>query len=668
MSVTRKDQPNGPVNSTMADAMIQAGIAPNQNQNTQAQQPQPEPLAQPQQPFNAGANNMNQQNSRVGSRGRSILDINANHRRPVPRNMSGEDVQKIFQGLKERAGRIMNEQQKKDFNILVLDNNQNKVTYSSILVCYREQYQGTNHIAVYSLMVESSGAPLEPNSINIPGTGQVEVDIVAGDIYLNKSYWQVLEKFVIDSFGVNALVHDAGCVIIAAECDVETESQFNRLLHNSTQACYAIMDNKLGGADEPFTLGEVGANDQMIARIDFSRQHDLNIVDLPVRADIAVTMSAQTQTDPQFGLQQSRQLTRVTGYVDLMYQPAAQGQFQQNNLQVGMFPQQQQMLTQMYQARFVMTSIDTLTDAVSMELQLLALATALGPNRNMQWAGTYYLNKGVGGDVDLKDLGATGYEVNLTGDPQAKPDRLNTRAAEFDNNAMRQLINMLIAPRMIYSLDIEEAGELSWIHQTYIAAANGDADANLAILQGANNLTMGHFQNLYNPANPVCYDDQDRIHLGYYFDREGNRRDLREIDYVAILNLAGKTNPKLVEAWEDTHRNTQVPLEIRLAQRKTILQQLISSEIHVKGFARRVSFDSHFLEALSAAIEKSGLAIRPAKGLDDNSNQIQRGGYALDNLVAGANAGNFFNYGASQQQNSRLFASPFTGTWGRRQN
>jgi hypothetical protein len=653
----------------MADAMRQAGM------NTGAQpdpvQPQaqaaPQPQAQSQQPFNAGVNmNQNQQNSRVGSRGRSVLDINANHRRPVPRNLTGEDVQLISQGLKDRAARIMSDQQKKDFNILVLDNNQNPVTYSSILVCYKEEFQGTNHIAVYSLMVESSGAPLEPNSVNIPGTGQVEVDIVGSDIYLNKSYWQVLEKFVIDSFGVNALVHDAGCVVIAAECETTTEAHFNRLLHNSTQACYAIMDNKLGGTEEPFSLGEVGANDQMIARVDFSRQHDENIVGLPVRADIAVTMSAQTQTDPQFGLQQSRPLTRLTGYVDLMYQPAQQAGFQQNQLQMGMF-QQQPMATQMYQPRFVMTSIDTLTDAVSMELQLLALATGLGLNRNMQWAGTYYAAKGKGTDVDLKDLGALGYEVNLTGDPQAKPDRLDTRATEFDNNAMRQLINMLIAPRLIYSLDIEEAGELSWIHQTYIAAANGDVDANLAILQAANNLTMGHFQTLFNPANPVCYDDQDRIHLGYYYDREGNRRDLRELDYVAILNLAGKTNPKLVEAWEDTHRNTQVPLEIRLAQRKAILQQLVASEIHVKGFARRVSFNNDFLEALSQAIEKSGLAIRPAKGLDDGAATIQRGGYALDHLVAGSNIGNFFNYGSQQQQNSRLFASPFTGTWGRRQ-
>lgn len=678
MSVKRngpgQSQGNQPQNSAMADAMLKAGMTPTGAEQPQEQTQQPtggqqqQPTggnAQPQQPFNAGAQ-MNQQsnnNSRVGSRGRSVLDINANHRRPVPRNMSGEDVQTIQLGLKERAGKVLTEQQKKEFNILVLDNNQSKVTFSSILVCYFEEYQGQKHIAVYSLLVESSGAPLDPSSVNLGGT-TVEVDIVPGDIYLNKSYWQVLEQFVINSYGFNAQIHDAGGVVIPAEAEVSTENRFNRLLHNSTQACYTIMDNQLGGNEEPFTLGEVGSGDQLSARVEFTRQHGEDIVGMPVREDIIVTMSAQSQADSQFSLQQTRQLTRVAGYVDLMYQPAQAG-FQPQQQAFGMFGNQQQMMaTQMYQPRMVLTSVDTLTDAVNMELQLLALSTAFGLNRNGLFTGTWRANKGKATDVDLKDLGATGYEVNLTGDPQAKPDALPTRSADFGDNEMRQLINMLIGQKLIFTLDIAEVGELSWIHQTYIAAANGDENARLTILQAANNLTMGHFQQLFDASKPVCYDDQDRIHLGFYYDREGNRRDLREIDYLAILNLAGKTNPKLVEAWEETHRNIQVPLEIRLAQRKEILRQLLASEIHVKGFARRVSFDNSFLEALSEAIVRCGLNVRPAKGLDDNNVLTQRGGYDLNHLVAN-NVGGFFNYGGGQQQGSRMFGSPFTGTWNR---
>ena len=130
MGVTRNDKgPQNPANSAMVDAMKKAGLNPQDASGTQQQAPQPEPVQpqaqanqnQQQQPF-AGAN-VNQPSSRVGSRGRSVLDINANHRRPVGRNMAGEDVSIILQGLKDRAARTMNEQQKLDFKFLVLDNN-----------------------------------------------------------------------------------------------------------------------------------------------------------------------------------------------------------------------------------------------------------------------------------------------------------------------------------------------------------------------------------------------------------------------------------------------------------------------------------------------------------------------------------------------------------------
>lgn len=666
MAVQKNRNGDTPPNSTMADAIraasaknqTGAGVPPAQEQTETQQSHRQDSFSQ------AGAQVNQGQSSRVGSRGKSVLDINASHRRPVGRNMVGEDVNVILQGLKDRATKAMSEQQKANFRFLLLDNNATPVTYSSILVCYKEQHNGKNHIAVYSMIIESSGQPLESSTINLGGT-QVEVDVVPGDFYLHKSYWSVLEKVVIDDYGIDAEVHDGGCVVVNAETEEFTEVRFNALLHNATQAVFTIMDNKLGGTEQPFTLGEVGANDQVVARVEFSRNHEENLVGLPIRSDIITTMFAQTQTDSQFDLKQTRQLTRVVGYIDLMYQPAAAGFAQAPQMQMGGMFQQPPMATQMYQPRFVMTAVDTQTDAVTMELQLLALSSALYLNRGMHWSGTFRGHKGKGNDIDLKDLGALGYEVNLSGDVNAKPDRLETRSAEFGDAEMRQLISMLIAPKLIYTLDIEEAGELSWINQTFIAAANGNENARTAILQAANNLTMGHFQTLFPIDGQVCYDDQDRIHLGYYYDREGNRRDLREFDYVAILNLAGKTNPKLVEAWEATHRNINVALEIRLDQRKAILRQLISGDIVIKGFARRVSFDNAFLDALSAAIVKSGLNVRPAKGLDDGSVAAPRGGYDLQHLVVNQSVGDFFNYGATQQQNSRLFSSPFTGNWGR---
>lgn len=674
MAVKKGPVDNKGPESSMASAMRNAGITPTADETQaqsapQQQKPAPAPqAAQPQPAPQQGYKmNTNQPNARVGSRGKSLLDVNANHRRPVSRTMSGEGVQHLLSGLNARALASMTEAQRNDFRFLVLDNNQVKVTYSSVLVCYKEIADNVTNIAVYSLLVESSGADLQPNMTTIDNR-TIETIMTPGDVYLHKSYWEVVEKFVIDTYGVNANILDGGCIVIAREFEKEMDEQrFNAILHNATQAVFTVMDNKLGGTDEPFTLAEVGDSDQLTARVEFNNVHDQNIIGMPVRSDIVLTLQAQTQTDPQFGLQQSRSLTRVTGYVDLMYQP----QPQQQQPQYSQWGQPQQpTVSQLYQPRLVLTSIDTETDAVTMELQLLALATSMLLARSATWRGTFRsrMSIGAGGrkkDIDLKDVGAIGYEVNLTGDPHARADKLDTKADAFGDQQFEQFMATLFSPQLVYSLDIEEAGELSWVHQTFIAAANGDEPSRQAILQAANNLTLGHFQQCFEFTNPVCYDDQDRIHLGYYTDADGNLRDIRELDYLAILNLAGKDEPDLVQKWEATHRNLAIPLEVRLHDRKVIMDRLTSGTIHVKGFARRVSFDHNFFSALSTSIEKAGLIIRPGNLLEAYTGGNVRGGYDLTNQLVGQDVGKFFSYGNQQQAGSRMFSSPFMGRHGR---
>ena len=68
-----------------------------------------------------------------------------------------------------------------------------------------------------------------------------------------------MKKFVIDTFGVNAQVHDAGCTVIPTEIDKEIPvERFQDWLHNSVQAVWAGLDLKLGAEAPPFTLAEFG--------------------------------------------------------------------------------------------------------------------------------------------------------------------------------------------------------------------------------------------------------------------------------------------------------------------------------------------------------------------------------------------------------------------------
>ena len=182
----------------------------------------------------------------------------------------------------------------------------------------------------------------------------------------------------------------------------------------------------------------------------------------------------------------------------------------------------------------------------------------------------------------------------------------------------------------------------------------------------ANRLTLGRFEKHFPFDAPVCFDDADRIHLGYYTNSDGHLRDLRELDYLAILNLAGKDDPTLVEKWERTHLDRNIPLAVRLHERKTIIDRLLSGSVVVKGFARRVTFSEQFIKALSDSIEEAGLSVRPGNMVDSFNQGATRGGYTFQGQLVNPNLGNWMSSGAIQPNYGARFGNQaFSGVWGR---
>lgn len=667
MSVKRE---NGKSNGSLADAMRQAGIAAEGQQQQETQAAQQTQQTQQTSASESGGKPMS--NARVGMAGRTIMNVNSQHRGLVSRNMSGETVQKIHDGLLDRAKRVMDEKTLESFRFLILDSNQLQVNYSSILVCMKEVHQGQTHIGVYDLLIEGSGRPLQPNISTLDGH-TIETIFVPSDIYNHKSHWETVKKFVVDTFGVNAQIHDAGCTVIPSEIDKDIPvERFQDWLHNSVQAVWAVLDIKLGAESQPFTLAEFGEKDILTARTEYGSVHGTNITGLPVREDIELTVSASNNADTQgLDMRPPRELTRVTGYIDLMFNPQ-QPQQQQFG---GFMVQQPQMPGIMYQPRLVLTSVESLTDVVSMELQLLALSTAIQLGRNATWWNafrrslkSYNETANSRKGINLRDIGAIGYEIKDPANPGQPGNKIDTSATNFGDQQFAQMMSIFFNQQLLYTLDIEEAGELSWLQQAFIAAANKNEDARRAILTAANRLTLGCFEKHFPFDAPVCFDDGDRIHLGYYTNSDGQERDLRELDYLAILNLAGKDDPTLVEKWERTHLDRNIPLAVRLHERKSIIDRLLSGSAQYKGFARRVTFSEQFIAALSDAIEEAGLSVRPGNMVDTFNQGATRGGYSFQGQLVNPTLGNWMSSGAIQPNYGNRFGNQqFNGggTWGR---
>ncbi len=584
----------------------------------------------------------------------SILDINTSFRRPVARNAAGEQVQAISRALQKAVDESMDAQFKQAFSLHILDNSNDNVALSTILAVMSVQKDGVDHLAVYSLIVENSGARLSDRFVQI-GSQTVQVITTAGDV-ADKVLWDKISTFLSDTYGAKLNLHFAGWLVIPTEMSAEDEFHVRRVLFNATQALYTVLENDVLGQEAPVSISMVDPQTKLTAVLDYNSTDTDTATGLPVRSSLSVVLRGSMQQGGQGAITQHervREITRVDGFMDLVYQDPPQQQWNAPPV------------PQRYYPRYVMTRVDSELNIMTPELQLLAIATTSLLAKNMAWGGAFQPRHGVSG-TDLRDIGAIGYEVNLSGDPNAERTKIDTKLASFTNQSLYQLLQMAIFDQPLYSLDIEEVGELSWLHQNFLAAATGDQDAYGAIVEAANRLTDGQFGRIWT-GGQIAHNDDNRIHLGYYVSREdGRRHDIREIDYLALLNLQGEADMQTVIEWSRTFDDTSVPLEMRLEKRARILVGLLGDSVTFKGYARRVTLLPEFMLALNQAAASAGLSIQPSNLIQNFTGQIGRGGYNAAALAVNpANLPGVFNYSGPGYGNYRGVSSPFFGRFGR---
>lgn len=556
----------------------------------------------------------------------SILQLNQKFRRPIGRNQTGEIVQGFVNAINAEIKASMGANFVEDFNVFVLDNNANMVALSTILVTLTTTHLNESHCAVFQLVIEGSAGKLVNKFISI-GNQQVEIDVVPGDV-IDRILWDKSSTFIQETFGKKLVMHNAGSMVLPTELSYENKAHIHNVVFTATQALYQVMDNDVTGAEAPISIAMVDTGASLSATLDYSPAGVENAVGLPVRSDVAVILRGSIANGGQSPHEQVQEITRVDGYVDLVF----------NNPPPAQYPQPP--VTQRYYPRFVITKLDSGVDCITPELQLLALSTSTLLTRQMAWGAVFKPRYGIADD--LRDIGAVGYEVNLSPDPNAARAMIDTKSASFDGASLFQLLTATVHDALIYSMDIEENGELSWLHQNFIAAANNNQDAYRAIVEAANRLTDNHFGRFWQNG-PIAVDDLNRIHLGYYQDRNGNMKDIRDLDYLAMLNLLGEKDMATVVNWSQTFDDVNTPMEIRLERRAKIMRAL--NDVTIKGYARRITFTPEFITALSSASASAGLVIRPNNLMADFSGQGQRGAYNAQAFAVGNQAtGGLFNY------------------------
>lgn len=583
--------------------------------------------------FDQAASGQNGGGRRAGSF--SFVDMGSLARAPMGRNPQGEILSKLAKALTEAYDAAIG----KDTIVTVLPidrNNQIKLTFS-LLVVVVQQAARRDVGSFHTLILEGSADPLAPRFENLQGQN-IEIMKVASDAY-DGVLMDVVSTELNRQFPKVTLLN-AGCCVVPRSFNVEDKTIVHQLASNTVIADFTELTVKTPGFAD-LNLANAEKDSSLQVRPTFSREEVYDATGLPIRSDAKVDLLAVQQVrgpeaqSVNTGLDRQSMVSTCSGFLDLIYDPVVP----QNVMY--MMPNQLQPTTQKYQPRFIITNLDSIR-LLTLPAQLLGLVSAVLLREDMSWAGAFRPKALTGKDVDMHDIGGVGIEANLENNPQGVGTRINTRTDSFRPEDLGRLIALTMKSGLALSMDIPECGAQSWYNEVFAAAAGGSEKAYKTIIDAANTLTNGNFARHFASNDRIFMDLVERVHLGYYTDRAGVKRDIRDIDYLAVANLVGEKDPGMIREWSDTFLRTQYPLHQRLARRKQIINGLLP-DAEFTGFARRVTFDGKFIDALVLACRDCQLSIRNTGGYMDAGTIDRPTGSFFAQAVMGSQATGLFN-------------------------
>jgi hypothetical protein len=520
---------------------------------------------------------------------------------------------------------------------------------SAIALVVRHKQAPNAALAFHTMLIGDTASELPRPQVNVNGK-TVEQQWVIGDAYDNEFKAVVAGAIARQFPNTNTqTMFDAEAQVVPVGYDFKDLALVRATLANALRAAGTVLNSNATNFKD-YSLEGSAAGLNSVATLSFNQNQQANAVGEPVRTDVYISYAevrGQAQQGKQPGErvslnsgERSEQVFGIGGFMDLLWDPA--------NPQVGQNPyqaalqqyQQQPQSSHLYTPRLVITKLDTKV-LNTLPGQLLGLVTALTLRSNGNWIGSF--RRPHSNEFDMRDIGAIGIEANLDKNPSGFGSRIDTRSESFTPQQLASLVQAFIRPNLAISMDVAECGPETWLTSVFLAAARGSADANEAILSAAQLLTNGKF----NYAGPAVFAENNRIHMGYYVDKNGVKRDLRDVDYLAIANMFGETDPVQIREWSDTFTRTEYPLDLRMHARRRILESAVGGSVFYTGFAERVTFSGPFLDALEKAVVATGLTIRPVTPFQDMQGPNRVSASWMQNLRLGTDGAGLFNRGYS---------------------
>lgn len=549
---------------------------------------------------------------------------------PISRSLGSEFYIKLKNALAD-AYKITNDPAL-EITILDMDRaNESALMFSSIIVAMRNRRLPDSGVAYHVLILEATGDLLPPyiETINnqaveilrVTSDAVDDVFLRIADERVRKAFptgpWQMVEAEVVpqdfnpdDSVAVHQLALNIG-LAVGTELEI-TNPNFHDL-----------------------NLLDVKNDSSLVVNLAFNRSQIAGVDGRPMRSDVLVNFNSSRQRQQRGGPvntgDREVKISELSGFVDLVWDPIVQPG--------GMFSAYTQPqvpnATQKYAARLVLTNLASDYGYTPGSI-LLALSTALSVRDDNNWIQAFKPMATSGKEIDITDIGALNIEANLTNEPNGYGTRIDTKADNFRLSDLGQLVAALVRPGLMISLDCPKYGPQYWYLALFSMAASGSVNAYNCLFDTAQRLTGNNFGKIFKQGMPMFTDLDNYVHNGTWVDNKGQKRDIRDIDHIAVCNLVGERNPQFIREWSDTFLQLQYPLQMRLAARKKMISGLTQDTAVFTGYSHRVTFTGEFLNALVSGIRETGFQVRvntPLTGTDI-SNQRAVAGFAQSALIA----------------------------------
>lgn len=541
---------------------------------------------------------------------------------PLNGSMGSEAYTKLLKELRDAV-----EAQKKEspleIRILPIDKNVDpNLHYNGYILTVQSKVAPELGVGYHIMLMAGTAAPLNDRTVSVPSGHGVSENVTIPfypELALSKRYFQVVNNYLSSVFGAGIKFFRATPTVIPADFDHENKQAVMSLAENSGLAASTILvmlaDNGRHFQDLnlPQLLKNTSSNNNdanLTFNYNFQSQQQIDFLKQPTRASIVVQASTGVRKNNQEWDPNSAEgpkvITEATGFIELM-PVAPRFDPRQVNPMMGWNPQAQAVATQRLAPVFVLNSLrSNLSGTPGAILTNVLVAADL--NRGFGWVRSFEpttQNK-VGG-LNLTDVTAITIDMPSRENPNVPEQRPDFKNAPMTTEFLMNFLGMYCRPEMYLATDIPWNNHNSWYLSLFSDAARGEPEPNALIDKTMCALVGEDFMSKLPAGTPKFATTPFLMERGYY-EVDGQRRDVADIDYVAVCNYADATNnPRLVEVWTNSFLSDSRTMEQRMQDRRDIIQHITGNKATFTGYVVRVFWNGAYIDAGLRALAEKGI-------------------------------------------------------------